>query len=204
MAVRSSMAALIARVRVLINDTLPVNNGQIFTDQTIQDVMDESRQDYTSFVLEPRPTFSGSTIQWLDYYSELGGWEDDYVIKQYLINQVTPSLSEPISGHWQFSTTTLPPLYITGKLYDVYRSAADLLERQAAQWVLRYSMSVDGQNLQRGQVATALQTLAHTYRRKQRAMSIQLKRTDIGNQENLLSAAGGPTEIDYMADGNGH
>ena len=203
MAVRASMTALIARVRLLINDTLPSGNGQVFSDQNIQDVMDESRQDYTNLVLEPRPTFSGSTIQWLDYYSELGGWEDDYVIKQYLINPVTPSLSEPISGHWQFASTTLPPLYITGKLYDVYRSAADLLERQAAQWVLRYSVSVDGQNLQRGQVVTMLQDLAKTYRRKQRAMSIQLKRTDIGNPAERPSSGLGPLEIDYMADGHG-
>lgn len=203
MTVRTTMAALIARVRLLINDTLPANSGQVWTDQNIQDVMDESRQDFMNQVLKPLPTFSGSTIQYLDYYSELGGWEDDLIIKQYLINQVSPSLSEPIAGHFQFASSTLPPLYISGKLYDVYRSAADLLERQAAQWVLRYSMSVDGQNLQRGQVVTALQGLAQTYRRKQRAFNITLRRTDIVSASERPSNGLGPLEIDYMASGNG-
>lgn len=201
---RSSMAALIARERLLINDTLPFGSGQIWTDDQIQDVMDESRADTKNQVMIPKPTFTGSTIQYLDYYTELGGWEDDWIIKQYLINQVTPATSEPIAGHWTFSTTTLPPLYISGKLFDVYRSAADLLERQAAQWVLSYSMSVDGQNLQRGQVTTALQNLAKTYRMKQRAVAIHVTRTDVrGPDKNLVATGLGPLEIDYMGSGDG-
>ncbi len=202
MAVRSSMAALIARVRLLINDTLPQGSGQIWSDQTIQDVMDESREDLMNVVLTPKPTFTGSTIQFLDYYYELGGWEDDYVIKQYLVNPVTPATSEPIAAHWQFAQTTLPPLYISGKLYDVYRSAADLLERQAAQWALSYNISVDGQNLQRSQAAVALQNLAKTYRMKQRARTISLIRTD-QNRMGTLAAALGAQEIDYMGSGDG-
>lgn len=200
MAVRPTMAALIARVRLLINDP----SASVFSDQNVQDVMDETRVDYKNAVLIPKPTFTGSTIQFLDYYHALGGWEDDLVIKQYLINQVTPATSEPIAAHWTFSTTTLPPLYISGKLYDVYRSAADLLERQAAMWVLRYSVSVDGQNLQRSQAASALQALAKTYRMKQRAGTIELHRSDVQGPDANLSGVGlGAVEIDYMGSGDG-
>lgn len=201
MPVRSTMAALIARVRILIND--PAGASQTFDDSTIQDVLDESRADYKNEVLKPKPTFSGSTIQFLDYYHPLGGWEDDLVIKQYLINQVTPSLSEPIAAHFQFAQTTLPPLYISGKLFDIYRAAADLLERQAAMWVLRYNVNVDGQSLQRSQAATALQTLAKTYRLKQRAGAIHVTRTDIRQPSGLAGAGLGPLEVDYMASGDG-
>lgn len=198
MAVRSTMSALIASVRILINDP----NADVFPDQTIQDVMDESRADYKNAVLIPKPTFLGSQIQFLDYWHPLGGWEDGYQIKQYLINSVTPSVLEPIAGHWQFAATTLPPLYISGSLHDRYRAAADLLERQAAMWVLRYNVSVDGQNLQRSQAATALQNLAKTYRMKQRAGTIHTVRSDI-RQPGMLAGAGlGPLEIDYMASGN--
>jgi hypothetical protein len=195
------MIALIGSVRVLINDS--AGPGQHFDDQTIQDVMDESRIDVRNQVLKATPTFSGSTIQYLDYFSELAGWEDGYVLKQYLITPVTPSLLEPIAGHWQFATSTLPPVYISGSLHDRYRAAADLLERMAAQWVLRYNMTVDGQNLQRGMVTKALQDLAHTYRMKQRTGAIHVSRTDVNVPSTAVSTGLQATALDYMASGNG-
>lgn len=198
---RSTMAALIARVRLLIND--PSGGSQVWADDDIQDVMDESRVDVRNQALKATPTFSGSTIEYLDYFSSLAGWEDGYVLKQYLITPVTPSVLEPIAGHWQFATSTLPPVYISGSLHDVYRAAADLLERQSAQWALRYNVTADGQNMQRSQVATALQTLARTYRQKQRAGSITLTRSDVRAQSRAVTIGLQATQLDYMADGNG-
>lgn len=199
MAVRSTMAALIARTRLLIND--PSSTSQIFTDQDIQNVLDASRTDVKNEVMIHKPTFSGSTIQFLDYYTYLGDWEDDTVLKQYLINTVTPSVSEPIAGHWQFAATTLPPVYISGKNYDVYRCAADLLERWAARWVLSYNVNVDGQSLQRSQASVALMNLAKQYRMQQRARSINVTRSDARQPSSLAGAGLGPTELDYMAQG---
>lgn len=200
MAVRTTMAALIARVRLLINDQLPLGSGQIFLDQDIQDVLDESRADIKNMQMTAQPTYVSGSIQYLDYYTDLGGWEDDFVLKQYLINTVTPATSEPIAGHWTFATTTLPSVYISGKLYDVYRAAADLLERWAAKWVLAYAFTSDGQSFQRQQAADALQKLARTYRGKQRAMSIGFSRGDlnagVGNAPSLAATA-----IDYMGSG---
>jgi hypothetical protein len=201
MAVRSTMSALIARVRVLINDT---SGTPTFTDQIIQDVMDEARADIRNMPLIAKPTYSGSTIQYLDHYSKMGGWEDDLVIKQYLTQVVTPSASEPIAGHFAFAASTLPPLYITGKIFDVYRSAADLLERLAAQWVLSYNVSVDGQSLQRGQAAIALQNLAKTYRRQQRAGTISTFRSDLASTAVQAGVGLAPTPLDFFADGSGH
>lgn len=200
MAVRTSMIALIARVRLLISDT---SGSPVFQDQDIQDVLDESRADVYNGVLKPEATFSGASILFLDYFSKLGGWEDDYVLKQYLTTPVTPSFVEPIAGHFQFAVSTLPPIVITGKLYDVYRGAADLLERQAAQWVLRYNMTVDGQNVQRGNVTNALQALAKTYRMKQRARIIHTTRSDVQSTTGLSGVSLGATPIDYLASGNG-
>lgn len=199
MPVRSAMANLIARVRLLIND--PSGSSSIFQDQDIQDVLDESRVDIVNQALDPRPTFSGSTIQYLNYYSALGGWEEDYVFKQYLTLIVTPSTFEPIAGHFAFSTSTLPPVYITGKLYDVYRAAADLLERWAARWVLSYNINVDGQSLQRGQAAIALQNLAKTYRSKQRITTSAMTRSDLIGKQNAVSLDAKP--LDYFASGDG-
>jgi hypothetical protein len=201
MAVRSTMASLITRVRVLIND--PSGASQVFDDQTIQDVMDESRLDYRNEVLQPKPTFSGSQIQYLDYWHSLGGWEDSPILKQYLTNTVTPSASEPIAGHWTFAASILPPVYITGSLHDAYKAAADLLERRAAQWMMSYNVAVDGQNLQRSQVLTMMLNLAKQYRMKQRPGVIHAVRGDLNSSESLLSAGLGPLEIDRMSSGNG-
>jgi hypothetical protein len=199
MAVRDSMAALISRVRLLIND--PAGSSPQFSDQEIQDVLDASRADVKNQVMIPKATFSGSTIQYLDYYTKLGDWEDDVVLKQYLVTLVTPSAAEPIAGHWQFAETTLPPICISGKTYDLYRAAADLLERLSARWAMSYSMTVDGQSLQRAQVMPALQALANQYRRQQRARTISFTRSDVRSRGQFAGL--GPLEIDYMASGDG-
>ncbi len=198
---RSTMANLILRMRDLINDA--PGASQVWTDDQIQGVMDASRQDIGNAVLTAFPTYSGSTIQYLDYYSDWTDWEDDVVLKQYLTQTVTPSASENIVGHWTFATNKFPPVYISGKTYDVYRSAADLLERWAAKWVLSYGFSSDGQSFQRQQAAHMLQTLAKTYRMKQRPRMITATRSDLvgtsQGTDNPLAAR----PIDYFSSGQG-
>ena len=198
---RSTMANLILRMRDLINDA--PGASQVWTDDQIQGVMDASRQDIGNAVLTAFPTYSGSTIQYLDYYSDWTDWEDDVVLKQYLTQTVTPSASENIVGHWTFATNKFPPVYISGKTYDVYRSAADLLERWAAKWVLSYSFSSDGQSFQRQQAATMLQALAKTYRQKQRPRTIIATRSDLTAKEQTSANGLGATAIDYMSSGSG-
>lgn len=205
MAVRSTMSNLIQRVRLLINDPNPNFTSTIvqFSDQEIQDVMDATRQDLRYLALAPAPTYSASNIQYLDYYADLTDWEDDIQLRQWRINTVTPATSDNIVGHWTFALTTLPPVYLIGKTYDVYRSAADLLERLAARWVLSYNVSADGQSLQRSQAAIALQNLAHTYRMKQRAHVIGVTRSDLVNKAQNNSLGLSPLPIDYMGSGDG-
>jgi hypothetical protein len=199
MAVRPTMAALISRVRLLINDP----TGAVFADQDIQDVMDMTREDLRYLVLAPAPTYSGSTISYFDYYADLTDWEDDLAFRQWRINVVTPATSENIVGHWVFAQTTLPPVYLIGKTYDIYRSAADLLERQAARMVLAYDMTVDGQSLRRSQMAMMLTNLAHQYRLKQRAHVISTTRSDLVNKAANDNLGLGPLPIDYMGSGDG-
>jgi hypothetical protein len=191
------MAALITRIRILVND--PAGASQIFTDDQIQDVCDESRVDVSNAMLKPVITYA-PTIQYLNFYSDLGGWETDYVIKQALTTTVTPSSAEPIAGKFTFSTSQYPPLYITGKLHDVYHAAADLLERWAAKKALDFDVVVGGQTFRQAQVADALQKLAMTYRRQQRVSTITMKRSDLAGRSarNLLE----PRGIDYIASGD--
>jgi hypothetical protein len=198
MAVRSTMLPLILRVRLLIND--PAGASQIFADQDIQDVLDESRQDVFNMTLSPKWTFSGTTPQVFDYETPLGGWEDGYVLKQYLNVVVTPNVLEPIAGHWGFAANTFPPVFITGRLFDVYRAAADLLERWAAKYMTRFDFASDGQSFKISQVPAQLQKLALTYRMKQRASSLSVTRSDL-QSPGVARGGLGAQEIDYMASG---
>lgn len=204
MPVRSTMANLIAEVRLLINDLLPLGSGQVFSDQNIQDVMDESRENLRYLTLAPSPTYSGSNIQYLDFYADFGVFEDDITLWQYRIIPVTPTVTENIVGHWTFATTTLPPVFAIAKRYDIYRAAADLIERRAAQWMMSHSLTVDGQNLARGQVLAMILQLAKTYRMKQRAITIGTIRSDVAAGDEGAGIDLGPREIDYIGDGSGH
>ncbi len=199
MAVRSTMANLITRVRLLIFD--PAGGSAIWTDDQIQDVMDESRLDLNNEPLDYAPTYVSGSIQYLFYWHKLTNWEDGMVFKQYLSVTVTPSSINPIAPLFTFAANTFPPVYITGSVHDIYRAAADLLERMAARWALSFDFSSDGQSFKRSQAANALQTLAKTYRMKQRAGSISMTRSDITDQAGQQGNVLGPREIDYMASG---
>jgi len=192
------MLAIIARVRILIND--PEGASQTFDNQTIQNVLDDSRVDYVNEVLQTKPTYGTGTIQYLNYWHELGSWEGGVVLQQFLTVTVTPSASDFIAGYWSFAQNTLPPVYLTGSTHDLYRASADLLERWAAKWVLAYDFSSDGQSFKSSQAATMLQALAKMYRGKQRASSIGFTRSDF-QSETRASAGLGAKEIDYMSSG---
>src|SRR5476649_1602615 len=47
----------------IFNDTLPAGSGQVFTDQNIQDVMDETRWDMGNLALIPRSEEHTSELQ---------------------------------------------------------------------------------------------------------------------------------------------
>jgi len=198
------MTAIIARVRLKIFD--PAGASQVFADQDIQDVLDDgARQDVFNMELTPKPTFSSGRVQWLDYLAgedpTIGDWEDDAVLKQYLITVVTPSVNEPIKGHWQFAANTFPGVYLTGKTYDIYRASADLLELWAARYMTRFDFASDGQSFKVSQVPAQLQKLAQMYRDKQRVTHLSLRRSDLGGRELQAQTAMGPLEIDYQAQG---
>ena len=176
---RASMTNLITRTRELINDT--DEEAPIWTDDQIQNVLDAGRADYRYLRLLPTPTYDSGTVRYLDYYAPIGDWETDYTFSQWFTTAVTPATFEPIAGHFVFAESTLPPVYICGKSYDLYRAAADLLERQAAQYVLAYNVTANGQTLQRSQIGQAMRDLAKQYRMQQRPRTARLTRPDLAN-----------------------
>lgn len=167
MTVRASMSDLIARVRLMVFDPASAT----FTDQQVQDKLDECREDIRYELLAPRPTFANpGGIQYNDYYSVRGFWEADEVIIWGDFTTRTPVTSDELVGHWTFANQ-LPPLLIAGKAYDIYRAAADLLDYKiAALAATEVDFTADGQSFHLSQQMTFLEMRARDYRRKQRAL----------------------------------
>lgn len=183
-AIRTSMAALIAKTRLLIGD--PAGSCQTFDDAAIQDALDAYRLDVTPYeLLTPRYSLSNTSgLQWLDYYSQYGYWEADVVLLNGAYATITPASSELLldTAHWTFQASgsgQAPPVFARGKSYDIYAAAADLLEYKAATFATAYSFSVGGKTLQRGSVAPALLRQADQYRAKARAHVVCLTRGDV-------------------------
>lgn len=201
MPVRSTMSSLIALVREMIFDPNPPASGSPqFSDQQVQDRLDASRDDirYEGLAIAPsivniNSTQNSASTIFADYYSAYQWWEADAVLQGQGATGLpwvvlTPAASDYIVGHWQFeldvfNTGTvpgqLPPVFCTGKVYDPYAAAADLLEYWAAALASRYDITVDGQTLRRSQLMTMKLTLAKQYRMNSKPKVAKLKRHDV-------------------------
>jgi hypothetical protein len=198
MPVRSTMSDLIALARLKIFD--PSGGSQQFTDQQIQDRLDSGRMDvrYEQLQIAPSIVNTASTSNqpqtiFADYYSQYSWWETDVVLQgqgstgaAWVV--LTPLASDYIIGHYQFELTPfvngtvpgqLPPVFATGKVYDVYAAAADLLEFWAAALTCAYDISVDGQRLNRSQLMAAKLTMAKFYRLSAKPTTITMTRSDV-------------------------
>lgn len=187
MTVRATMSDLISRVRLMVFDV----SSATFTDQQVQDKLDECREDIRYELLMPRPTFiNPGGIQYNDYYSARGFWEADEVIIWGDFTTRVPVTSDEIVGHWTFSNQ-LPPLLIAGKAYDIYRAAADLLDYKiAALAATEIDFTSDGQSFHLSQQLTFLERRAHDYRHKQRALIGGAGRSDAPSVRPLGVAPG--------------
>ncbi len=199
MAARASMIDVIARVRVMIGDTAAAPNQQ-FDDNAVQDVLDLTRVNVRNALLRPAPSLAASGLMiYSDYYADIGNWEKDVVIQNAAFTVVADmATSDELTGHWTWTLPSpgkIPPLFITGKYYDIYAAAADLLERWAAVWTRAYNATIDGVSLQRGQVATAMLAQAKQYRKQQLPHSIPMVRSDLEDDTSSANLIVGNADV---------
>lgn len=181
----------------MIND--PAGASQQFADQDIQDTCDEARDDirYESLIIAPSIVNTASTGNqastiFADFYSQYQWWETDVVLQAYYGGAawvvVTPTSSDYITGHWMFENNVftagtvpgqLPPVFATGKVYDLNSAAAELLDFWAATLTGAYDITVDGQTMRRSQLQAGKQTLAAFYRRKCKPKKAKMIRSDV-------------------------
>lgn len=163
MAVRTSMEYIIEFVRTLIHDT--DNTNYQFTDQEIQDRLDMHRLDLYQDCLRPADTLSATGyIEWYDFFSRYGFWEEDYLVQTSSGPEAVPDSVELLVGKFHYNDPRTDVLVITGKVYNVYGVAAKLL----ATWIASVkgqiqSWTADGTTIQRINQVNAMNSLVETY-----------------------------------------
>lgn len=179
MAVRGSMADLIARIRLLISDP---SGAPTFADQEIQDTLDQRREVVRYAALRPEPTPQQNTgvIQYLDYYATRAFWESDAALYGPAWQLLAPATSDYLTGHWTFAASQIPTVWIVGKMYDVYGAAADLLEIWAAKVADQFDFTDINAKYLRSQIGKAKLALAATYRAQAWTFTIEQVRDDVG------------------------
>jgi hypothetical protein len=175
---RATLAEILARVRLLVNDR---GTPPTFSDDELADTLDMHRRDFFQEPLQEQVTyFAGQPAAWLDYYApfDLQWWEGDVQLYANTFVPITPATSDLSGGHWTFTTSQNPPVYITGKLFDLYAAAADVLDLWIAQLKLEYGTTQETNIYNRGERIATLTGLAAKYRATQAVKQITMTRPD--------------------------
>jgi len=184
----------------------PAGANQQFDDQTIQDQLDQNREDLWYYPLKVAPAIINAastnnvpSMVFADYYSEgYSWWEADVILQGNSTSThaawvvLTPVASDLIVGHWSFEASSLtqlfangtfpgqyPPVWATGKSFDIFATAADLCDIWSAYLAGKYDITVEGQTLKRSQLMQAKQTLANVFRRQARPKAATMVRRDV-------------------------
>lgn len=182
--VRDSMARLIAKTRLLIGDQVAAGSAPQFSDLDIQDALDERVLFVKYEALIPRVTYSTNAYEYLDYYSENGYLEDAVTLLGPNYQTLTPSSSQLMlrEAHFTFlagaGTGQYPPVWLDGKSYDLYGSAADLLEAWAGSFARQFDFTADGATFRMSQKGAGLIAQAQAYRAKARVRMVSVGRDD--------------------------
>ena len=174
---RSTMAALIAKLRLMVGD--PAGASQTFSDDEIEDALDANRREVRYERLYAAPTYRASgAVDYLDYYAGDGPWESDAALYDYTWTMLTPATSDYWIGYWTFAANRQPPVFIVGKCYDVNGAAADVLEMWAAKVARQFDYKSGPQEFARSQQAAGLRAEADRYRQRAWTETARMVRGD--------------------------
>ncbi len=201
MAVRPLMLPIIEMVRDLIGD--PVTGSELLSAEQIQNKLDENRQEVRYELLLPAPQITNDVkvnpaqMVWIDYYSRNKPWETDEIVQDAFWTQLVPVSFEPLVGHWQFSYLPtpgvlppksvspgqVPPVWVTGKVYDINAAAYKCCRLLIAQLArTTYNFNANGQALNRQGIIQNLKEVMAECARNIRPRTIPLVRSDAAIQ----------------------
>lgn len=159
---RNGMSNLIQRVRLLASaGTADLTAGTVayWTDNQIQDLLDQYRQDLNRIQLDYEGEYiGGGTIQYRDYYAPVGNLEEaESGTVYWRVEDVdgsaigTASYSvDYIAGLIRFTADTGgTEYYLRARSYDLNRVAADIWRARAGSVSAFYSFQADNQEFKR-------------------------------------------------------
>lgn len=167
MALRAGMADIITRLRLLVND--PAGASAVFTDQQLQDWLDQQRIEVRYQSLRGAETYaSGGAVTYKVFYADVGPWEISPTLVSSTYATVTPATSDLLVGRFEFAADQNGnlPIRISGYVYNLYGAAVMTVETWLS--VLRSTVDVSMDNLSKksSQSLTNLQKLLDEYRQR--------------------------------------
>lgn len=189
MAVRSSMSDLLTRLRRLIGDK---GASPVWADQELQDAFDVYQVVHSFERTQPQATIlPGGKRKYFDYFSDgsVGDWENDESLTDASFNPLTPLVADRINGHWSFDKAGNSiglVVWLSGKSYDIYGSAADVCREWAASVKLEFDFRTKERQYARAQQFKMLTDLADQYDAKRLVGYAKMIRTDVPQDQPLL------------------
>lgn len=176
MAIRATMENLVERTKRLIAE---VTDCDVFTDDEIQASLDKRRLYVRYKRLRPLVTLENSQIKYYDFVSADKDFETDYKITDSIGTETAPDSADLINGYFTYNAAQDQIRYITGKSYDPYGSAADLLIQRAVSRSNRFDFYDGTISIKRSQEFENLIKAAKEYRRKARVIEAVMVRDDV-------------------------
>lgn len=163
---RTTMTALIEEVRGMAEagtSEYTVGTTVYWSDNSIQDILDNNRIDWTYELLQPYPKVgAGGTLSYLEYRFPRGYLEatSGGTSVLYLQDGAGATLgtslwtSDNRRGVFTFTSDTLgTTIYFTGRTYDLKASASDIWRRKASHYApTSFDFSTDNHSISREQV----------------------------------------------------
>lgn len=202
--IHESLSSLIAMVRKLVGDAAPpvvlpnatpdpCADANSISDAQIQRAIEATREMVRYERLYPVPSIlPGGLIEYKLWQTD-GYLGNSLVIVDASYTPLAPVVktaqgvyisgdiedSDVILGEFQTHSSHPTGLLLVGSRYDPYKSAAELLEMQAAAVKRDVDFSEQGLSIKQSQAADRMMALAKEYRRQQRIGSIAFGRSDI-------------------------
>lgn len=181
---RAGMSALVQQVRALTGAgtaDYAVGTANHWDADQVEQVLDRHRIDLVRHRLTPDDTYvGGGSVVYTTYRSAYGNLEaGTALVVQDGIGDARGTATYSVDHQLGVFTFTSDQagtaLYLTGRSYDPYGAAGEVLEEWAAYEARSFDFSTDGQSYTRSQKATALREAARAMRKRARVGSKLLR-----------------------------
>lgn len=190
---RSTLARLIQEVRTLTQANVQewtLGTASYWDDNQLEILLDRHRRDVLREPLRSHTHYvGGGSIEWRTYSSDYGQWEATdggtavFEVEDGLGATQGTALwtADYVRGIVTFGANQGgTAYYLTGRVFDLYGAASELLRTWAAREKLAFDFSSDGQSFKRSQKASTLLALANEYAGMGWAQTATMVRSDVG------------------------